>query len=212
MLDQGETTQEAFKLRPLLELKPALIVVGASTGGPKAILDFLQETKGITQPILITQHIPNNFTKSLAKQLQMQTGRRILEASHQVMIQPDTVYLAPGDFHMIVCPRSVPYQILLTKGDPENFCRPAVDPLFKSAATRFRHLCLGIILTGIGKDGFLGAKEIIQNGGQVFAQDKVSSIVWGMPGAICQGGLASTCDTPKNLGILTAHLCTKGGE
>ena len=207
MLDEQFPKPEDFTLRPLLVTKPSIIVVGASTGGPKAILEFLSELEGVKQPILIAQHIPDDYTKSVAQQLENQTGIRTFEASDQMPIEPSTVYIAPGNFHMMVCMRSIPYKIILNQDPPEHFCRPAVDPLFRSAAEYFRHLTLGVVLTGIGHDGLQGAQEIVKNGGQVFAQDKKTSIVWGMPGSVAKAGLASACAAPKDLALLTMKLC-----
>jgi two-component system chemotaxis response regulator CheB len=137
--------------------------------------------------------------------------KQIVSGQHNQEIQENTIYVAPANCHMEVCPRSnFPYRIILTDGPPENFCKPSVDPMFRSIARRFRHNAMGIVLTGIGQDGLIGATEIIKNGGTVLAQNKETSVVWGMPKSIVENGLASIALSPKQLGDYVTSLFFKG--
>ena len=111
-------------------------------------------------------------------------------ATDQLVVEDSTIYLAPGDFHMILKRDKDKVILELNKNEPENFCRPAVDPLFRSATDVYGSSLLGIILTGMGEDGCRGAQNIVQNGGYIVAQDEDSSVVWGMPGAVVEAGLA----------------------
>ena len=171
--------------------KPAVLVIGSSTGGPEALARVLpQLPASLPVPVLIVQHMPPVFTRQFAQRLDRLSALRVVEASDGIPLEPGTVHLAPGDHHLTV--RSSQRGLLtgLNQGPPENFCRPAVDPLFRSVVAAYDGAVLGVVLTGMGADGRNGAGEIRAAGGAVLVQDQATSVVWGMPGAISQAGFA----------------------
>ena len=171
---------------------PCVLAVGASTGGPNALVELLSALpSALTLPILIVQHMPPIFTTLLAERLGKVTGRTALEAADGRSIEPGRIYVAPGDHHMMVGERGGDRILRLNQAPRENFCRPAVDPLFRSAAETYGWEVLAVVLTGMGQDGQKGSEAIIHHGGVVLAQDEASSVVWGMPGAIAEAGLAT---------------------
>jgi len=172
--------------------KPAVLVVGSSTGGPEALARVLpQLPASLPVPVLVVQHMPPVFTRQFAQRLDRLCPLRVVEASDGVPLAPGTVHLAPGDHHLVVRAHARSAMTTgLTQGPPENFCRPAVDPLFRSAVTAYDGAVLAVVLTGMGSDGRNGAAEIRAAGGTVVVQDQATSVVWGMPGAISQAGLA----------------------
>ncbi len=181
------------KLRPRsLKERPDIIAIGSSTGGAQALFNVLKGMHGkVRQPIVITQHMPATFTKILAEHINRMTGWPCQEASDGMLIQPGQVYLAPGDFHMTV-EGSGPQKILkLNQNPPENFCRPAVDPMLRSVVASYGRKVLTVILTGMGSDGLKGGQVVVENGGDLIAQDEATSVVWGMPGAVAQAGICS---------------------
>lgn len=180
------------RLRPLPALKPRVLCIGSSTGGPQALnvlFAALPEKLGV--PILLTQHMPPTFTQILAKHLGL-TGRRpACEAQNGMVLEPDHLYVAPGDRHLTLRRDDARVLCVLTQDPPEHFCRPAVDPMFRSAAKVFGKDVLGVVLTGMGADGRNGAQAIADAGGATIVQDEATSVVWGMPGAVAQAGMAS---------------------
>jgi two-component system, chemotaxis family, protein-glutamate methylesterase/glutaminase len=171
--------------------KPALLVIGSSTGGPEALAKVLPALPAsLPVPILLVQHMPPVFTKQFAQRLDRLSALRVVEALDGTLLAPGTVHLAPGDHHLVI--RSTPrgHATMLTQGPPENFCRPAVDPLFRSAVEAYKGAVLAVVLTGMGSDGKLGAARIREAGGTVVVQDQATSVVWGMPGAVASAGLA----------------------
>jgi two-component system chemotaxis response regulator CheB len=171
--------------------KPAVLVIGSSTGGPEAlarVLPLLPATLPV--PVLLVQHMPPVFTRQFAQRLDRLCALRVVEAVDGAPLHPGTVHLAPGDHHLVV--RRTPKGNLtsLNQAPPENFCRPAVDPLFRSAVAAYDGAVLAVVLTGMGSDGRGGAAEIRAAGGTVVVQDQATSVVWGMPGAIASAGLA----------------------
>lgn len=174
--------------------RPEAIFIGSSTGGPEALRVVIEGLAGKVQvPVFITQHMPPMFTKILAEHLSKQTRAKVVEATDGLQAQPGVFYIAPGDRHMVIHRNLTVTRINLTDTPPENFCRPAVDPMFRSAAETYGEKALAVILTGMGQDGLLGAKPLVAKGAQLIAQDEESSIVWGMPGAVTKAGLATAC-------------------
>jgi len=167
------------------------LVIGASTGGPPALRAFLlglgPEWK---LPILIVQHMPATFTAILAEHLDKALPQKVQEAKDGMLIESRNIYIAPGDFHMTIRPDPIVKQIRLDQTPQINWCRPAVDPLFKSAAEVYGNHALGVVLTGMGHDGRDGAQALVNANGSVMVQDEATSVVWGMPGAIAEAGLA----------------------
>ena len=172
--------------------KPEMVLIGVSTGGPAALAQLLPAIpRDIGVPILIVQHMPAVFTKSLADSLAAKCVVRVREAAQGEFIEPNTAYIAPGGRHMRleVGPENEPI-IELTDDPPENNCRPAVDYLFRSAANRFPGRAMAVILTGMGNDGALGLRLLKRYGCFVIAQDQASCVVYGMPKAAVDAGVA----------------------
>ena len=171
--------------------KPAVLVIGSSTGGPEALARVLSQLPAsLPVPILLVQHMPPVFTRQFAQRLDRLCALRVVEATDGVPLEPGTVHLAPGDHHLVVRAGARGLTTAFNQGPPENFCRPAVDPLFRSAVAAYDGAVLGVVLTGMGADGRNGAGEIRAHGGTVVVQDQATSVVWGMPGAVSQAGYA----------------------
>jgi two-component system chemotaxis response regulator CheB len=170
--------------------KSQVVLIGVSTGGPAALSAMLPElSKKLNLPILIIQHMPPGFTKSLAESLAKKCRHKVVEATHGELVMDDTIYVAPGGKHMIVVNSGMSKKINLNEAPTENGCRPSVDVLFRSAAMAYGGKLTAVILTGMGSDGTLGAKPLHEMGAYVIAQDKESSVVWGMPGSAVEAGV-----------------------
>jgi two-component system chemotaxis response regulator CheB len=142
-------------------------------------------------PVLITQHMPATFTSILAEHLSRASGRTAREAHDGEVLAPGMVLIAPGGRHMRVGRRGGRPVIVLDDAPPVNYCKPALDPLFSSAAQVWGGATLAVVLTGMGVDGTRGAADIVARRGSVIAQDEATSVVWGMPGSAAQAGLCS---------------------
>ncbi len=172
-------------------VRPGIIAIGGSTGAPPVLLQLMAGLKeAVTQPIIITQHMPATFTALLAEQLERAGGRPCAEGRDGEPILAGRAYVAPGGFHMTVGRSGVTPVIRLNQDAPEHFCRPAVDPMLRSAAEVYGNRVLAVILTGMGADGAEGCRITAQAGGRFAVQDEASSAVWGMPGAAAKTGLA----------------------
>lgn len=158
-----------------------IIFVGASTGGTEAIKEFLLGIPADCPPILIVQHMPEAFTGSFARRLDGLCAPRVIESIGNEKVEPGTVYIAPGHSHLQIRRASVGYVTELLNAPPVNRHRPSVDVLFDSAATLVGRLALGVILTGMGKDGAQGLLRMRQAGARTFGQDETSCVVYGMP-------------------------------
>jgi two-component system chemotaxis response regulator CheB len=182
----------AITLRPASSVRPRVLVIGSSTGGPPALTRLMEELGGKLGgiPVLITQHMPPTFTGILAEHIAKASGRPAAEGRDGEPIVAGRIYVAPGGHHMLVQGGAEP-RIRLDDGPPVNFCRPAVDPLFSSAAAVYGPATLALVLTGMGQDGANGARSIATAGGTVLAQDEATSVVWGMPGATARAGVCS---------------------
>lgn len=164
---------------------PSVIVMGCSTGGPSALEKVFENFISATEiPILIVQHMPPVFTESLARRLETISGIPTSEGKNDEAVMKNHIYVAPGDYHMRVENKDSSVKIVLDKTAQRNSVRPAVDSLFESAAAVYGRGCLGIVLTGMGEDGLVGAKVIRGSGGKIVIQDRNSCVVFGMPGAI----------------------------
>jgi two-component system chemotaxis response regulator CheB len=172
---------------------PRVLAIGASTGGPQALNTLMRQLGGVIDraPVLITQHMPPTFTTILAEHIGRVAGRPTREAEDGQEIKSGNIYVAPGGKHMRVARRDGVAVIEIDDGPMVNFCKPAVDPMFASAATVWGQWVLGLILTGMGADGLRGSQAVVAAGGAVIAQDEASSVVWGMPGQVAHAGLAS---------------------
>jgi two-component system, chemotaxis family, protein-glutamate methylesterase/glutaminase len=182
-----------FALRPFATTLPRVLLIGASTGGPQALTTLMNQLGAVCQraPVLITQHMPPTFTTVLSEHLTRVSGRRVCEAEHGEAVVPGHIYLAPGGHHLRVEGDRAHPTIALGDDPPINFCKPAVDPLFSSAAAVWGSSTLALVLTGMGSDGAHGAADIAAAGGSVIAQDEATSVVWGMPRAAAFAGTCS---------------------
>ena len=198
-------------LRPIGNAgRPDVIAIGSSTGGPQALFEVLSHLKGgVTQPILITQHMPATFTTILAEHITRQCGIVCAEAKEGEVITEGRAYVAPGDNHMLVVNRGGGLTLTLTKDPPENFCRPAVDPMLRSIVRAYGRRVLTVILTGMGQDGMRGCQDVTAAGGVVIGQDEASSVVWGMPGAVATAGLCSAILPLKEIGPYIRKLALR---
>ncbi len=175
-----------------VDATPRVVAIASSTGGPNALTDMLKLLPtDFPLPILITQHMPAMFTTLLAQRLERDAGRKSFEAADRQRVENNCVYVAPGGFHMEVQTEEGRPFIRLTQSPPENFCRPSADPMLRSLASIYGASTLAVVLTGMGEDGLRGCREVHARGGRVLAQDEASSVVWGMPGAVVNAGLAS---------------------
>lgn len=174
--------------------KPAQAVcIGVSTGGPEALMQVFGTINApLSVPIFIVQHMPADFTALLAARLSATGVMTVKEAEEGEIAIPGMVYIAPGGFHMALSRPGTKTIIHLNTEPPENSCRPAVDVLFRTAAEVYGSGLLAVMLTGMGYDGLKGSQIIKEKGGQVIAQDEATSVVWGMPGAVVQAGLADS--------------------
>ncbi|MDQ7065290.1 MAG: chemotaxis response regulator protein-glutamate methylesterase [candidate division KSB1 bacterium] len=182
----GQSLNALFKKAPR-----DAIAIGSSTGGPNCLMNFFgQLSKNFNKSILIVQHMPPIFTQKLAEQLSRIGTVPVKEAVHGEIVKPGMAYLAPGDYHMEVVPKGNDVMIRLHQGEKENFCRPAVDVLFRSVARAYGKKAIGMILTGMGSDGLKGSIAMKEAGAPIIAQDKETSVVWGMPGFVVSQNLA----------------------
>lgn len=179
-------------LRAAGKTRPEIITIGSSTGGPQALFQVLRDigpNPGV--PILITQHMPPTFTKILAEHAARASGLPCKEAEDGESVERGQIYIAPGDYHMLIKVRNDRPVIAINQDSPVNFCRPAVDPMLRSVVELYGSRILNVILTGMGADGMLGSQAVVDAGGTVIAQDELTSVVWGMPGAVATRGLCS---------------------
>jgi two-component system chemotaxis response regulator CheB len=168
-----------------------VIAIGVSTGGPNALANVFAALPGdLDVPVVIVQHMPPLFTASLAQRLDPVSQLVVREGQAGDPLRPNWAYIAPGNFHMTVGRERGNPALALNQGPPENSCRPAVDVLFRSVAELYGPNVLAVVMTGMGQDGQRGAEHVRDAGGEVWAQDEASSVVWGMPGAVVRAGLA----------------------
>ncbi len=188
----------------LSKFLPSALVIGSSTGGPTALEKIFSGFSGpVSVPILIVQHMPPVFTEILARRLGELSGIPSSEAKSGEPVVANHIYVAPGDFHMVLESTQKGTRIALNQAPQRNSVRPAVDHLFESASAIYKSGCLAVVLTGMGEDGLVGAKAIREMGGPVVIQDKESSVVFGMPGAIYA---ADEYDQIGNLELISSLL------
>ena len=194
----GAAQPAAAPARPSVPSRPGghgridLIAIGSSTGGPDALARVLTALPtDIAVPIAVTQHMPPVFTRMFADRLNRSTPLRVVEAADGMEVSAGTVYIAPGDKHLVLLRRGTAVVTQLSSAPPENSCRPAVDVMFRSVAAVYGSAVCAAVLTGMGQDGRTGAKVLRDAGAEVVAQDEATSVVWGMPGAVVAAGLAS---------------------
>lgn len=193
--------------------RAAIVAIGASTGGIHAIgqlFGMLPPDLGI--PILITQHLPASFVPAFVQQLQELSGRKTVAAADGMALAADVIVIAPGDAHLTVIRKPSGPVVKLEHRPAPSGCMPSVDPMFASIAECFGAGALGVVLSGMGRDGTLGAEEIAEAGGTILAQNEATSAVWGMPGAIARAGLASAILHPRDIaGRIASAVTARGG-
>jgi len=171
--------------------RPEVVVIGVSTGGPTALGAILPKFPAdFSLPILVVQHMPPLFTRLLAERLNATCQLSAAEASQDGLVEPGRILIAPGDFHMKLASNGAGVRVVLDQSPRQNSCRPAVDALFASTGEVYGGAVLAVILTGMGQDGLRGAEILKAQGASILAQDEDSSVVWGMPGAVVNAGLA----------------------
>ncbi|HUB16593.1 MAG TPA: chemotaxis response regulator protein-glutamate methylesterase [Acetobacteraceae bacterium] len=181
-----------LRLRPPAALPAKLLAVGSSTGGPQALFSLVQGLgRAPKVPVVLTQHMPATFTPILAQHITKLGGLPCAEATDGEALLAGKLYLAPGDRHLLVETARGALRARLSSDPPENFCRPSVDPMLRSAAAACDGRVLVAMLTGMGQDGLGGTRRVIDAGGTAVAQDEATSVVWGMPGAVAQAGLCT---------------------
>jgi two-component system chemotaxis response regulator CheB len=181
----------SMPIKSALPLFPQAVVIGSSTGGPAALLEILGGLNQIKIPIFIVQHMPPIFTALLAENIQKSSGIKTIEVIESLHLTDNCIYLAAGGYHLEIISKNAQVLLEVNTTPPQNFCRPSVTPLFSSAAKVYKNRLLGCMLTGIGNDGLDGARDIINAGGGMIAQDEASSVVWGMPRVVSEAGLAT---------------------
>jgi two-component system chemotaxis response regulator CheB len=202
---------KGIQLRAAGLIKPQILAIGSSTGGPQALFAMLKGVPhSINVPIVITQHMPPTFTTILAEHIARASGWPCKEATDGEKLVPGQILVAPGDFHMLIEPKDGGHAVRLTKDPPENFCRPAVDPMLRSISRVFGPKVLAVILTGMGADGLNGGRDIVAGGGTVIAQDEATSVVWGMPGAVATAGICAAVLPLPELAPYVVKMFGKG--
>ena len=188
-------------------IRPRILAVGSSTGGPQALFRLFKDVRpDINLPVVVTQHMPATFTTILAEHIAKASGWPCAEATDGMQLQAGHIYVAPGNYHMTVEKAGTGMVVRTNQNPPENFCRPAVDPMLRSLAAEFGGAVLAVILTGMGHDGREGGRAVVEAGGTILAQDEASSVVWGMPGAVATAGL---CTAVLPLNDLGPHIMNR---
>jgi two-component system, chemotaxis family, protein-glutamate methylesterase/glutaminase len=189
-----EAAAPATTLRPVgsrFTMRPEVVAIGVSTGGPAALGEILPSfPASFPLPILLVQHMPPLFTRLLAERLNATCRLKVEEAAGSEAVEAGRILIAPGDFHMKVAAKNGNVRVYLDQSPRQNSCRPAVDALFASIGEVYGGAVLAVILTGMGQDGLHGVQILKARGARILAQDEASSVVWGMPGAVVNAGLA----------------------
>ena len=176
---------------PRTMLPPKIVAIGVSTGGPDALARVIPLLpSNLSVPVVIAQHMPPIFTSLLASRLSSKSALPVRECVSGEPLQAGSVVIAPGDYHMVLNQEEGVIRLRTHQGPKENFCRPAVDVLFRSVASVYGGRTLAVILTGMGQDGLKGCETLRGLGARIYAQDEASSVVWGMPGFVAKSGLA----------------------
>ncbi|MFC3694717.1 protein-glutamate methylesterase/protein-glutamine glutaminase [Chenggangzhangella methanolivorans] len=188
------------------------VAIGSSTGGPQALMEMLRAMSGTfpDAPVIVTQHMPAGFTAALAEHLSRGAGVEAKEAEDREPILPGRVYVAPGGRHLSVLRGGSGVIAKLEDGPPVNFCKPSVDPMFRSASKAYGAGLVAVVLTGMGSDGATAAAAAAAAGGRVIAQDEATSVVWGMPGATAATGACAAVLPLKEIGPRVVRMMERG--
>lgn len=198
----GEAAGEPhpISLREAPDWRLECLALGASTGGLHALNAFLRALpERIGAPVLVTQHLPPMFMSYFARQLEAASGRATVVAEDGQPVLPDRIHVAPGDAHLCVERRGEEVRVRLRSGASASGCLPSVDPMLTAVAEAYGSGGVAVILSGMGKDGLLGSRSVADRGGVVFAQDRHSAAIWGMPRAVAEAGLVSAVMPPAEL-------------
>jgi two-component system chemotaxis response regulator CheB len=189
---QQRPAPPAARFAPSLRVRPRVLAIGVSTGGPQALAAVIPKIPAkFPLPVLIVQHMPAMFTRLLAERLNGLSGLRVEEAAEGMCVTPGHILIAPGDHHLRIRRGSGSgFVAALDQGPHENSCRPSVDVLFRSLAESYGGEVLSVVLTGMGRDGLRGTEKLKAVGAYSIVQDEATSVVWGMPGAVAGAGLA----------------------
>ncbi|EQC47363.1 chemotaxis-specific protein-glutamate methyltransferase CheB [Bacteriovorax sp. Seq25_V] len=203
-----EVVCEISKAVDKMQIKPKLICIGSSTGGPEALMSIFKTLEVPSSvPMLLVQHMPPMFTQKLAEMLDKNSCMSFSEAKNGDVLKPGHCYIAPGDYHMTI---TKDLKIILNQDDKVCFVRPSVDVLLNSVADNFSGQVLSIILTGMGEDGANGSRALKEKNAYQFTQDKESCVVWGMPGAVMKADVGASviklADIPKLLTMVSKRI------
>ena len=165
-----------------------VIAIGASTGGTEAIAAVLSALPDGCPPVLVAQHIPEMFSRSFSERVDRMSALRVREATDGEPVEPGNAYVAPGNYHLSITRAGGGYACVVSQEERVNRHRPSVDVLFESVARAVAGKGVGVMLTGMGSDGARGLKAMREAGARTFAQDKATSVVWGMPGSAVELG------------------------
>ena len=208
-----EKPTEEVVLRSYTDSKPDVIAIASSTGGPHALIGFFCGLpRDLNKPILVTQHMPKGFTAALAQTITRKSGWPCHEGVDGMEVLPGYIYLAKGGMHMTVEAGTPNPRIRDDDGPPENFCKPAADPMLRSVAQIYGARSLVLIFTGMGIDGCAGGRQIADIGGNVIVQDEETSVVWGMPGAAAKAGICAAVLPVDAMASETARLVRGGSQ
>lgn len=189
----------------------SVVAIGCSTGGPNALESVLPALPAdLAVPVVLVQHMPPMFTRLLAERLDQKCAVNVVEAAPGVPLEAGTVYVAPGNWHLVLERKGLAVLTATNQEPPENSCRPAVDVLFRSVARVYGGEVVAAVLTGMGQDGLRGCRALAEQGAQILAQDEATSVVWGMPGYVAQSGLADRVLPVTEIGAEIARRVREG--
>ncbi|HYN45974.1 MAG TPA: chemotaxis-specific protein-glutamate methyltransferase CheB [Allosphingosinicella sp.] len=189
-----------LKLRDMPDAALGCVALGASTGGLYALFEFLRALSGrIEAPLLVTQHLPALFMPYFARQLESASGRIARVAIDGESLRPDQIHVAPGDAHLCVVREGGAPRVKLDRKRAASGCLPSVDPMLASIASVYGPTGIGVMLSGMGRDGLAGARRLVECGGAMLAQDRQTAAIWGMPRGVAEAGLASAVLPPAEL-------------
>ncbi|HWH16893.1 MAG TPA: chemotaxis-specific protein-glutamate methyltransferase CheB [Allosphingosinicella sp.] len=199
-----------IKLRAMPDYRLGCLALGASTGGLHALSEFLRALPtSIGAPILLTQHLPPAFMPFFARQIEAASGRLTRVAEDNLPLQPERILIAPGDAHLSLHRHGSVVTVKLSQAPVSSGCKPSVDPMLWSLGETYGASGLGVIFSGMGRDGLVGSARLVNSGGAVIVQNEETSAVWGMPRAIAEAGLASAVLSPAELAGRVA-ACAEG--
>lgn len=197
---KSEAARGRVNVRAMPDARLGCLAMGASTGGLHGLSEFLRALPPrIGAPILVTQHLPTTFMPFFARQIQAASGRPTRVAEEGLQLRSEEILLAPGDAHLGLVRDGARVMVKLASGRAESGCMPSVDTMFAAVAEVYGKTGIGLVFSGMGRDGLAGSARIVERGGAVLAQDRRTSAVWGMPGAIAEAGLACAVLPPAQL-------------